>query len=141
MIWMTIIDADNAVVGRLASIVAKRLLNGEEIIIVNAEKAVIVGNKDYIINKYKERRDIGSVRKGPYYPRMPDRILRRTVRGMLPMKKTHGKEAYKRLKVYMGIPKELNGKELEVINEAKNNKLEGFITLKDLSIQLGAKLR
>ena len=138
---MTIIDADNAVVGRLASIVAKRLLNGEEIIIVNAEKAVIVGNKDYIINKYKERRDIGSVRKGPYYPRMPDRILRRTVRGMLPMKKTHGKEAYKRLKVYMGIPKELNGKELEVINEAKNNKLEGFITLKDLSIQLGAKLR
>jgi len=141
VIWMTIIDADNAVVGRLASIVAKRLLNGEEIIIVNAEKAVIVGNKDYIINKYKERRDIGSVRKGPYYPRMPDRILRRTVRGMLPMKKTHGKEAYKRLKVYMGIPKELNGKELEVINEAKNNKLEGFITLKDLSIQLGAKLR
>ena len=138
---MAIVDADNAVVGRLASIVAKRLLQGEEIIIVNAEKAVIVGNKSYIIEKYKERRDIGSVRKGPYYPRMPDRILRRTIRGMLPMKKSHGKEAYKKLKVYMGVPRELQGKEFEIIEDAKNNKLEGFITLRDLSIQLGAKLR
>jgi len=138
---MAIIDADNAILGRLASVVAKRLLNGEEIIIVNAEKAVIIGNKPYIIEKYKERRDIGSVRKGPYYPKMPDRILRRTVRGMLPMKKAHGKEAYRRLKVYMGVPKDLQGNEFEIIEDAKNNKLEGFITLKDLSIQLGAKLR
>lgn len=138
---MTIIDADNAVLGRLASIVAKRLLNGEEIIIVNAEKAVIVGNKSFIIEKYKNRRNIGSVRKGPYYPRMPDRIIRRTVKGMLPIKKSHGKEAYKRLKVYMGVPKELKSREFEVLEDAKNNKLEGFITLKDLSIQLGAKLR
>ena len=138
---MTIIDADNAVLGRLASIVAKRLLNGEEITIVNAEKAVIVGNKYSIIERYQDRRDIGSVRKGPYYPKMPDRILRRTIRGMLPMKKSHGKEAYNRLKVYMGIPKEYKGKEFEIIEDAKNNKLEGFITLKELSIQLGAKLR
>ncbi len=138
---MAIIDADNAVLGRLASIVAKRLLNGEEIIIVNAEKAVIVGNKSFIIEKYKERRNIGSVRKGPHYPRMPDRILRRTVKGMLPIKKSHGKEAYRRLKVYMGVPKELKSGEFEVLEDAKNNKLEGFITLKDLSIQLGAKLR
>jgi len=138
---MAIIDADNAVLGRLASIVAKRLLNGEEIVIVNAEKSVIVGNKEYIIEKYQERRDIGSVRKGPYYPKTPDRILRRTVRGMLPMKKSHGREAYNRLKVYMGVPREYRGKELEVIEDAKNNKLEGFITLKELSTHLGAKLR
>ncbi len=138
---MAIIDADNAVLGRLASIVAKRLLNGEEIIIVNAEKAVIVGNKQFIIQKYQERRDIGSVRKGPYYPKMPDRILRRTVRGMLPMKKAHGKEAYKRLKVYMGVPREYRGMEFEVLDDAKNNKLEGFITLKELSTHLGANLR
>ena len=138
---MAIIDADNAVLGRLASIVAKRLLEGEEITIINAEKAVIVGNKEFIIEKYQKRRDIGSVRKGPYYPRMPDRILRRTVRGMLPMKKSHGKEAYKRLKVYMGTPRELRGMDVEVLEDAKNNKLEGFITLKELSTHLGAKLR
>ncbi len=138
---MKVIDADNMVLGRLASVVAKRLLEGEEIVIVNAEKAVIIGNKYYIINKYIERRNIGSVRKGPYYPKMPDRILRRTVRGMLPMKKSSGRAAYKRLRVYMGIPKEFENCEMEKIEEAKNNKLKGFITLAELSKHLGAKLR
>ncbi len=138
---MKVIDADNMVLGRLASVVAKRLLEGEEIVIVNAEKAVIIGNKYYIINKYIERRNIGSVRKGPYYPKMPDRILRRTVRGMLPMKKSSGRAAYKRLRVYMGIPKEFENCDIEKIEEAKNNKLKGFITLAELSKHLGAKLR
>ncbi len=138
---MKIVDANNMIVGRLASIIAKELLNGEEIVVVNAEKAVITGNKDYIIEKYLQRRHIGSVRKGPYYPRMPDRILKRTVRGMLPMKKSRGKEAYKKLKVYMGIPSEFQGKDFLIFDDAKNTKLEGFITLKELSIHLGAKLR
>ncbi len=138
---MKVVDANNMVVGRLASKIAKDLLNGEEIIVVNAEKAVIVGGKDYIVGKYTERRNIGSVRKGPHYPRMPDKILRRTVRGMLPMKKSKGKNAYKRLRVYIGVPKDLQGRKIETYEEAKNNKLKGYITLKDLSIQLGAKLR
>ena len=141
MIAVKIVDADNMVLGRLASRIAKDLLNGEEIVVVNAEKAVIIGNKDYIIEKYVERRNIGSVRKGPYYPRMPDRILRRTVRGMLPMKKARGKDAYKRLRVYMGVPREFEGKNFEVYEDAKNTKLKGFITLKDLSRHLGANLR
>ncbi len=138
---MKVVDANNMVVGRLASKIARELLEGEEITVVNAEKAVIVGSKDYIVGKYTERRNIGSVRKGPHYPRMPDKILRRTVRGMLPMKKSKGKNAYKRLHVYMSVPKELQSKKLEIYDEAKNNKLKGYITLKDLSIQLGAKLR
>ena len=129
------------IVGRLASIVAKELLNGEEIVIVNAEKAVITGNKDFIIKKYFERRNIGSVRKGPYYPKMPDKILKRTIRGMLPMKKSKGKSAYKRLKVYMGTPPQFKDKEFTNFEDAKNKKLKGFITLKDLSVQLGAKVR
>ena len=138
---MKIVNAENMVVGRLASIVARELLDGEEIVIVNAEKAVITGNKDYIIKKYFERRNIGSVRKGPYYPKMPDRILKRTIRGMLPMKKPKGKNAYKRLKVYMGVPNEFGDREFINFDDAKNTKLKGFITLKDLSISLGAKLR
>ncbi len=138
---MKVVDASNMVVGRLASIIAKELLNGEEIIVVNADKAVIVGNKDYIIGKYTERRNIGSVRKGPHYPRMPDKILKRTVRGMLPMKKSRGKDAYRRLKVYMGVPKHIQENSFVVYEDAKNIKLKGYITLKDLSVQLGAKLR
>ena len=138
---MEIIDAENMVIGRLATRVAKKLLNGEEIVIVNAEKSVIVGNKKSIVEDYLEKRRIGSVRKGPYYPRMPDRILRRTIRGMLPMKKSRGKEAYKRLKVYMGIPKEYSNIEIVKIEDAQNNKLQGYITLEELSKELGADLR
>ncbi|NPA75528.1 MAG: 50S ribosomal protein L13 [Euryarchaeota archaeon] len=138
---MKIIDADNMIMGRLASKVAKDLLRGEEIIIVNAEKAVITGNKEYIIEKYAKMREIGTPRKGPRYPKMPDRILKRTVRGMLPVKKGHGKEAYGRLKVYMGVPRELSDKKLEVYEDARNTKLKGFITLKELSRHLGANLR
>ena len=39
---MVVVNAENAVVGRLASYVAKVALNGEEVTIVNAEKAIIV---------------------------------------------------------------------------------------------------
>jgi len=45
----TIIDADKLILGRMASIVAKRLLNGEMIIIVNAESTVISGSRRNII--------------------------------------------------------------------------------------------
>jgi large subunit ribosomal protein L13 len=137
---MDIIDADGLIVGRLSSMVAKRLLNGENIVIVNADKAIIVGRKDNIIKRYKEKYERGSIRKGPFFPRMPDRILRRTVRGMLPMKSSHGKIAYKNLMVYIGVPKEYADSKRIVIEEAKNEKVKGFITLKDVSNQLGAKL-
>ncbi len=135
---MKIVDATNMVMGRLASKVAKDLLSGEEIVIVNAEKAIITGNKDYIVDKYSLLREIGTPRKGPRYPRMPDRILKRTVRGMLPVKKPSGKNAYERLKVYIGVPREYAGKNFEVYEDAKNKKLKGFITLKELSKHLGA---
>ncbi len=141
MILVKVVDASNMVLGRLASKIARDLLNGEEIVVINAEKAVIIGNKDNIIEKYTSRREIGSVRKGPYYPKSPDRILRRTVRGMLPMKKSRGVDAYRRLKVYMGVPKDLGVKNAFQYEDAKNTKLKGYTTLKDLSVQLGAKVR
>ena len=138
---MKVIDATNMIMGRLASKVAKELLKGEEIAVVNAEKAVITGNKDYIIEHYSSRRNIGSVRKGPYYPKMPDLILKRAVRGMLPMKKASGKEAYRRLIIYMGVPKQFKDVKIEEFERTKNNKLNGYITLKELSVHLGANLR
>lgn len=137
---MDVIDAEGLIVGRLSSTVAKRLLNGESIVIVNADKAVLIGKKENIIEKYKEKYERGSIRKGPFFPRMPDRILRRTVRGMLPMKSSHGKLAYKNLMVYMGVPKEYAEAQKTVIEYAKNEKVNGFITLREISKQLGAKI-
>jgi len=134
---MAIIDATDAPIGRLASIVAKRLLNGEEIFIVNAEKAIITGNKDEIKERYRRKREIGGTkRKGPFFPRMPHMILKRTVRGMLPYQQPKGRQAFKRLKVFIGVPEEFKDKEIEKIEFQKS---KNYITLKELSEYLGVK--
>jgi large subunit ribosomal protein L13 len=76
----TIIDADNIVLGRIASVIAKRLLNGEDIVVVNAGKALIQGSRSQIFDDYHAKRTRGSQRKGPFYPAKPERIFKRTVR-------------------------------------------------------------
>ena len=136
---MLIINADNLILGRLASHTAKLILSGKEVIIVNAEKAVITGSKKQIFAEYKQKRDVGSVRKGPYYPRTPDRILRRTVRGMIPYKKPSGKKAFSRLKVYIGVPKELKEERFRTIKSASAVDKIKYVKLGDVSRQLGAK--
>ncbi|MGC8673171.1 MAG: 50S ribosomal protein L13 [Thermoplasmata archaeon] len=136
---MKIIDATDHIVGRLSTNVAKMLLNGEEIVIINAEKAVVTGRREFILNDYLEKWQRGSVRKGPHYPRMPDRILRRTVRGMLPFKTTHGRKAYKRLKVFIGKPENIEESKVEKIEDAINKKVRNKVTLGEISKSLGAK--
>jgi large subunit ribosomal protein L13 len=136
---MIVIDAENLIMGRLASHVAKLILNGNEVAIVNAEKTIVSGSKKSIIEEYYTKRNIGGVRKGPYYPRMPDRILKRTIRGMVPYKKTTGKNAMKKLKVYIGIPEDLKDKELSTIPKASATGKIKYIELGEVSRQLGAK--
>ncbi len=118
-----IIDAHGLVLGRMASAVAKRLLQGEKIVIVNAEKAIISGKRLSIVKEAKAFLEVGHPGKGPYHPRRADRVLRRTVRGMLPRRKPKGQEAYKRLQVFIGIPEEFKGKETHTIPEANAEKL------------------
>jgi len=134
----TVIDATGLILGRMASVVAKRLLMGERIAIVNAEKAVISGKRKAIIRRYKERLQIGHYRKGPYWPRRPDRIVWRTIRGMLPRYKEKGKRALKRLKVFISVPEELRGAEPQTIPEARAEKLKcPFITVGELAKEIG----
>ncbi|MFX0086351.1 MAG: 50S ribosomal protein L13 [Candidatus Hodarchaeota archaeon] len=131
-----IVTAENAVIGRLASVVAKRLLNGEKIIIVNADKAIVSGNAYFITTKYLKRWRIktkSNPLKGPFYPRKSDQILRRTVRGMLPFHKSKGKEAYNRLLVFKDIPENLKEKDIEIISESqKLNPKSSYISLRKL---------
>ena len=134
----TIINADGLILGRMASIIAKRLLKGEKIAVVNAEKAIISGKKKSKVAKAKEFLGVGHPGKGPFHQRRPDRILRRTVRGMLPYKQPKGKQAYKRLKVFIGIPEELKNREMETIEEAQAKKLTcPFFTLGELAKEIG----
>jgi large subunit ribosomal protein L13 len=133
-----IIDADRLILGRLASSVAKRLLEGENVIILNAEKAAISGKKQHIVQEAKTFLEVGHPRKGPYHPRRPDRIVSRTIRGMLPWRKPKGKEAYKRLRVYLGIPFEYENRPALTILEASADKLKSpFITVSDLAKEVG----
>src|SRR3972149_10151232 len=99
-----VINGDGLILGRMCSLVAKKLLKGEQVIIVNAEKTVLSGKKKSKVAEAKEFLEVGAPERGPFHSRRPDRIVRKTVRGMVPWKKPKGKSAYKRLKVFMGVP-------------------------------------
>ncbi|MDM7934846.1 MAG: 50S ribosomal protein L13 [Methanothrix sp.] len=136
-----IVDATGLVLGRLASVAAKRLLAGDEVKIVNAERAIITGRKESIFDDYGRERARGTREKGPYFPRRPDMILKRTVRGMLPYKMRRGRDAMSRLRVYVGVPRELEGAQFEQPDGAKmrvasNNR---YVELGTLSKRLGAR--
>ncbi len=137
---MTVINAENLILGRMASIIAKRLLSGEEIIVVNAEKAIISGSIDDRFKRYKQWVDRGSREKGPFYPKRPDHIVRRTVRGMLPFGKTTGREAYRHLKVFIGVPVGLKNEKTSSIEQAEISRLGTikYVTVGELSQKLGA---
>jgi len=135
-----VIDASGHILGRLSSIIAKRLLNGERIVVVNAEKAVITGDESAVFERYKAKYDRGSKEKGPYFPKHPEKIFKRTVRGMLPWSSRRGREAYRRLRVFIGIPEELKDKKFEKVESAlleKVSKTEKFVFLEEVSRHLG----
>ncbi|MCK4454923.1 MAG: 50S ribosomal protein L13 [Thermoplasmata archaeon] len=136
---MAVIDATGSVLGRLASVVAKRLLEGEEIVVVNAELAVISGDRVSVLNEYKEIREIGSQTSGPFFPRMPDKIVTRTIRGMIPYQKPRGREAFKRLRVYIGTPDSYAESSTERIEEALGKLKCEYTKIGDISRKLGAK--
>jgi len=137
-----IYDAENQILGRLASVIAKQLLKGEKIFVVNSEKAVLAGRKKFKVEFYLTRRRRGDPFHGPFFPREPDKIFRRTVRGMLPWHKPKGRKAYKNLKVFIGLPEEFKNKKLEKVKNANVIKIKtNYITLEKLSIALGAKKR
>jgi len=127
-----IIDAENAVVGRLASYVAKQALQGKKVIIVNAEKAIFTGREEDIIEKYRVRRERGGIgMRGPFYPKTPERILKRIIRGMLPYKKGKGREDYKRIRCYVSIPAEFKDKKM-----IKSGKGQRGVSLQKISRRL-----
>ena len=140
-----IIDAENLILGRMATKVAKLALKGEEVTVVNCEKAVVSGNKKMVLARYKKRRDIGKGGKwGPFYPRMPNRIVKRTIKGMLPKKrwseKSRGRLALGRVKCYINIPDEFKDKKIETINKADKGKLKiNAISIGEIAKLLGAK--
>jgi len=133
-----VVDARDCILGRVASQVAERALDGERIAVVNAERSVITGDEDDVMETYRTRADLGSDR-GPYYPKRPDMIFKRSIRGMLPYKKTRGREAFENVRVYVGDPYD---DDAEVLDGTSLDRLSNirFVQLGEVSENLGANV-
>ncbi len=139
-----VVDGTNQILGRLASLVAKKLLSGEQVVVVNAEKIVLSGDPKMVIESYKKLFQVSTLRNpertGIRRPRTPIRLFKAAVKGMLPKNKPRGREALKRLRVYIGVPPEYADAEKIRFQEADASRLKGkYITLGEVAVQMGWK--
>ncbi|MFB5607238.1 MAG: 50S ribosomal protein L13 [Candidatus Nitrosomaritimum yanchengensis] len=136
-----VVDATDHVAGRLSSQVAKLLIKGNRVSIVNCDKIMISGTRSNIISEYREFLEINSVnhwKHGPKHPRRPDTIMKKMIRGMLPKEKPSGKEAHKRLRTYIGSPKEVKSlKKIKFEKAMIRKSASNYITMADLGRTVG----
>ncbi len=139
---MIVIDASNMIIGRLAAYAAKKALLGETVRIINCENAYISGNKKHVLDVMNQKRRRGTHSTGPFYPRYADKIVKRTIRGMLPHTQPKGKEAFGRIKCYISVPIELEKEKAVKVPGADISKLVDvkYTDLKTLTRILGAKV-
>jgi len=133
-----VVDARDCILGRVASEVAQKALDGQRVAVVNAENTVITGNPESTMETYRKRANIGSD-SGPYYPKRPDKIFKRAIRGMLPYKEDHGREAFENVRVYLGNPYDEDGEVLEGTSLDRLSNIK-FISLGEISEKLGANV-
>ena len=144
-----IVDAEGKVLGRVCTFAAKEALLGEDVVVINAEKAVVSGNKEMILRKELRKleiKNLGNPRHGPFHQKRPDKYVRRSVRGMLPWHRYRGREAYRRVMVYMGVPEdEIKKKHGIDVKTAQIERLEGArkkmkcVTVEEICRTLGGK--
>lgn len=137
-----IIDGKNMILGRLGTFVTKKALLGEKIDIINCENIVITGKKDAIFERYDKKLARGTPAKGPFTYRIPDRFVKRALRGMLPYKTERGKKAFKNIKCHIGAPEILNKEKHETIEKANIKKVPSldYLRVKDICRKIGAKI-
>ena len=146
----TVYDATDKILGRLASHVAKEMISArksgrqQRVIIINAEHAIVSGPKSKVLSDYRAKYQLNHARKGPFFPRMPDKIIKRTVRGMLPYQKnSSGRNALRDLRVLIGSPSNLSGDELPEDHQwGETSKIdrktpEKYVRLGEISSHLG----
>ena len=137
-----IVDVKDMVAGRVASKIAKMIINGENVTVVNAQDVVVVGTPAGIMEKY-ERRVNAAVKSnphyGPKYARIPDRMFRRMVRNMLPTQKSVKERIIKRLMVYNAVPVELAKEKALVFDEYACNHRHHAMTFKEIATHLGGR--
>lgn len=136
-----IIDAKDAILGRLSSYVAKEVLLGSKVDVVNCEEAVVSGRKQSILEEYAERLHRKAPTKGPYFYRRADMFVKRAIRGMLPFKRARGRDAFKNLKCHVGVPENLKNEKAVTIEKSNAKKLQSadYLKIKDICKAVGGK--
>lgn len=135
---MHVIDGTNLVFGRAASRIAKSILQGEEVKLINAERMIISGTRNVIAERYRTKRRLqnkANPENSPKWPKVPHLLVKRMLRGMLPWKSKRGKEAHKRLRVYTGNPEGL--KPSTELKECLFKGLSKHVTVLELCKQIG----
>jgi large subunit ribosomal protein L13 len=136
-----VFDAEGCVLGRLASTLAQEILHDDEPVkVINAEQAIVTGEKNDVLETYRNKYHRGTERKGPHFPRAPHRLVKRTVRGMVPYDQPRGREAYERLKCYIGVPDDVDAADAEIPEDAKPQSVREHVTVAEISRDLGAKV-
>ena len=152
MLEYTILDAKDKILGRFCSQIAKRALLGERIVIINAKDAIISGNKRNIHEKYLAKLNISTATnptRGPFWPRRPDTFMRKVIKQMLPRKKLRGKEAIRRVHVYISeIPERFKDRyqkltpgDISHVDKTRLSYYNKYITLENLCLRIGWRKR
>lgn len=120
-----VIDAKNTILGRLCSYAAKQALLGKEISIVNCNDILVAGNRKDILGKYLNLRQMDSSNlRGPILPKVPEKIVKRTIRGMLSYKQQRGEKALDRIMCYNKVPAELESSKKVILSEFSAEKMK-----------------
>ena len=136
-----IIDAKDSILGRLGSYVAKQVLLGNKVDVINCEECVVSGRKQAVLHEYIRRLHRKAPTKAPYFYSRPDMLVKRTIRGMLPFKRARGRENFKNIKCYIGVPENLRNEKAIKIENANIEKLHSsdYLKIKDICRAVGWK--
>lgn len=136
-----IIDAKDSILGRLGSYVAKQALLGNKVDVINCEEIIVSGKKQAVLHEYIRRLKRKAPTQAPYFYRRPDMLVKRTIRGMLPFKRSRGRDVFKNIKCYVGVPDNLKNENALVIESSKSDKLQtDFLKVKDICRAIGGKV-
>ena len=134
-----IIDAENLALGRIASVAAKQALLGQDVKVINCNKAVITGNRKSILKHYMRKLELGQPQQGPFVQRRPDFFVKRTIRGMLPKKKDRGRSALSKIKCFVDAPESVQAKDEKLKMPTSKKTGRRLITIEELCMHLGAR--
>lgn len=129
--WI-VIDAEGAVVGRLASFIAMRLRGkhrpdftphidtGDHVIVINAEKVVFTGNKRDDKRYYRHTGHPGGIKETSPAKlldgRFPERVIENAVKRMLPKESPLARKQFSKLRVYAGTEHKHEAQQPEVVD-------------------------